>query len=351
MRNTRVAVHGRLSASASRYHPGTLRKGSVLLDFMSIAGGLIALIYAADRLAKSAVRISRAFGVSVIFIGAVVVGFGTSVPEFVVSALAALEGELDLAVSNVVSSNISNVTLVLGTAALITPIAARRRVIKREGALMFAAVAVLAAFLANGSLDAWEGFLLIALLGVAIWLMIRWSTSDPDALLGQIDDEEAADTTKNPDDIAEWRKEVGKEILIGVGALIVTVIAADFLLDGVLGVGEQLGLSTLFLGLITGVGTSLPELAAGVAAARNREPALVLGNVLGSNIFNSLGVIGLAAILGPGELNDITIPLLAVMVGVVFVAGVFALTGRRIARAEGAILLTGFVAFAVYAFI
>ncbi|MEA3503530.1 MAG: calcium/sodium antiporter, partial [Actinomycetota bacterium] len=150
---------------------------------------------------------------------------------------------------------------------------------------------------------------------------------------------------------AMWRKEVGKEILIGVGALIVTIIAADFLLDGVLGVGAQLGLSSLFLGLITGVGTSLPELAAGIAAARNREPGLILGNVLGSNIFNSLGVIGLAAILGPGELSDITVPLLAIMVGVVFVAGAFALSGRHVNRVEGALLLMTFVAFAVYAFI
>ena len=323
----------------------------MLLDVIRIAGGLIALIYAADRLAKSAVRISRAFGVSVIFIGAVVVGFGTSVPEFVVSALAALEGELDLAVSNVVSSNISNVTLVLGAAAMITPIVARRRVIKREGALMFASVAVLAAFLANGSLDAWEGFLLLTLLGVAIWLMIRWSSIDTGPVFESLDDEGDPVDAGNTAGIDMWRKKVGKEILIGVGALIVTIIAADFLLDGVLGMGAQLGLSTLFLGLITGVGTSLPELAAGIAAARNREPGLVLGNVLGSNIFNSLGVIGLAAILGPGELYDITIPLLAIMVGVVFVAGVFALSGRRITRTEGAVLLTGFVAFAVYAFI
>lgn len=323
----------------------------MLLDVLRIIGGLIALMYAADRLAKSAVRISRAFGVSVIFIGAVVVGFGTSVPEFVVSALAALEGELDLAVGNVVSSNISNVTLVLGTAALITPIAARRRVIKREGALMFASVALLAAFLANGWLDAWEGFLLLGLLGGAIWLMIRWSTNDPDAVLGQV--EEAGGLTEMSDqtDIALWRKTVGKEILIGVGALIATVIAADFLLDGVLGVGVHFGLSTLFLGLITGVGTSLPELAAGVAAARNREPELVLGNVLGSNIFNSLGVIGLAAILGPGELTVITISILATMVGVVFVAGAFALTGRHISRIEGGILLVAFAAFAVLAFV
>ncbi|MEA3502416.1 MAG: calcium/sodium antiporter, partial [Actinomycetota bacterium] len=160
----------------------------MLLDVIRIIGGLIALVYAADRLAKSAVRISRAFGVSVIFIGAVVVGFGTSVPEFVVSALAALEGELDLAVSNVVSSNISNVTLVLGAAALITPITARRRVIKREGALMFMSVAVLATLLANGSLDAWEGFLLLGLLGVAIWLMVGWSSNAVDPVFESLDD-------------------------------------------------------------------------------------------------------------------------------------------------------------------
>jgi cation:H+ antiporter len=323
----------------------------VLLDVLRIIGGLIALIYAADRLAKSAVRISRAFGVSVIFVGAVVVGFGTSVPEFVVSALAALEGELDLAVGNVVSSNISNVTLVLGAAALITPIAARRRVIKREGALMFASVAVLSALLANGWLDAWEGFLLLGLLGVAIWLMIRWSSDDPDAVLDQIDDEDQSSGTRDLTDINFWRQEVGKEILIGVGALIVTIIAADFLLDGVIGVGVHYGLSTLFLGVITGVGTSLPELAAGIAAARNREPELVLGNVLGSNIFNSLGVIGLAAVLGPGELSAITVFLLAIMVGTVFVAGAFALTGRRINRIEGGILLVAFTAFVIYAFI
>ncbi len=322
----------------------------MLLDVLRIIGGLIALVYAADRLAKSAVRISRAFGVSVIFIGAVVVGFGTSVPEFVVSALAALEGELDLAVGNVISSNFSNVTLVLGAAALITPIAARRRVIKREGALMFASVAVLAALLANGWLDAWEGFLLLGLLGVAIWLMIRWSSDDSDAVLGQIDDEDESSGTTDLTDIDFWRKEVGREILIGVGALIATIIAADFLLDGVIGVGIHFGLSTLFLGLITGVGTSLPELAAGVAAARNREPGLVLGNVLGSNIFNSLGVVGLAAILGPGELTAITIPLLAIMVGTVFLAGVFALTGKSINRTEGGILLVAFAAFVVYAF-
>ncbi|MEN8233935.1 MAG: sodium:calcium antiporter [Actinomycetota bacterium] len=325
----------------------------MIVDILRIAVGLVALIYAADRLVRSAVRISRAFGVSVVLIGAVIVGFGTSVPEFVVSALAALEGELDLAVSNVVSSNTSNVTLVLGAAAVITPIVARRRIIKREGALMFAAVAVLAALLANGWLDAWEGFVLFGLLGLSIWMMIRWSTANPGSPEIQVNDAAQEESTDGGEsgDLEVWRRRVGREILIGTGALIVTVIAADFLLDGVVGIGARFGLSAVFLGLITGVGTSLPELAAGIAAARHNEPELVLGNILGSNVFNSLGVIGLAAILGPGPLVEITIPLIAVMVASAFLAGTFSVTGQRINRAEGAILLAFFVAYAVYAFI
>ena len=343
-------VRDRLTPASAGYHPTASPEGFVLLDAIRIIVGLVALIYAADRLVKSAVRISRAFGVSVVLIGAVIVGFGTSVPEFVVSAIAALEGELDLAVANVVSSNTSNLTLVLGSAALITPIVARRRVIKREGALMFAAVGVLTAFLANGWLSAWEGFVLLSLLAVAIWLMIRWSSDDPEAVMAQITDAVEPDEDV-PKGRPEWRTAVGKEIVIGVVALVVTVIAADFLLDGVVGVGERFGLSAVLLGLITGVGTSLPELAAGISAARHGEPELVLGNVLGSNIFNSLGVIGLAAVLGPGAIPEITVVPLAIMVGAASIAGIFSLTGQRIDRREGAVLLAAFVAYAVYAFV
>ncbi len=323
----------------------------MLIDILKIAAGLVALIYAADRLVKSAVRISRAFGVSVVLIGAVIVGFGTSVPEFVVSALASLEGNLDLAVSNVVSSNTANVTLVLGSGAVLWPLTARRRIIRREGALMFAAVVALTAMLAGGSLNLWEGFALLSMLGLAIWQMVRWSSEDPDAALAQIDDVDDEDGADEPGDFAKWRATVGKEILIGLAALVVTVIAADFLLDGVVGIGARLGFSAVVLGLITGVGTSLPELAAGISAARQHEPELVLGNVLGSNIFNSLGVVGLAAVLGPGTLYEITPALIAIMVGSALIAGFFAFTGQRINRFEGLILLGAFLAYAVYAFI
>jgi cation:H+ antiporter len=333
----------------------------LLFDILRAVAGLAVLVFAADRLVRSAIRVSRAFGLSTVLIGAVVVGFGTSIPEFVVSVLASVEGELELAISNVVSSNTANVTLVLGVAALVTPLAARRRIVRREGALMFAAVVALAAALANGYLGMVEGFILGALLIGAIALMVRWSNEDPDALIGQFDDGDAKAASFDrvePEESEEdedpgrdsWRRSVGKEILIGIAALVITLIAADSLLDGVVGVGERLGWSVVVLGLVTGVGTSLPELAAGIAGARHGHPDLVIGNVVGSNVFNSLGVAGLAAIVGPGSVAGITTALIFIMVAAAFVAGAFAFTGHRISRIEGGVLLTGFVLYVVFAF-
>ena len=303
------------------------------VDVILLVGGMIALIYAADRLVRSVVIISGAFGVSAVLIGAVVIGFGTSVPEFVVSGLAALEGELDLAVANVVTSNIANVTLVLGAAAMVS-------------------VLVLTAVLAAGRLAFWEGVMLLVLLGGAIALMVRWSTDDPDGVARAHDDVETdtVDDDENPVESNRWRSQVGREIIIGVVALTATVIAAKFMLDGVIGLGERFGLSVVALGLVTGVGTSLPELAAALASARRKQAELVLGNVLGSNIFNSLGVIGFAAVLGPGSLDSIGPILLAAMVAAAVVAGLFAYTGRRIDRLEGVFLLIGFVVFTVLVF-
>jgi cation:H+ antiporter len=274
------------------------------------------------------------------------------VPEFVVSGLAAVEGELDLAVSNVVSSNIANVTLVLGTAAIISTLVSRRQVIRREGALMFGAVLILTAVLVDGTLGFLEGVVLLLLLAGAILLMMRWSTDDPAQVARVLD---GAGPAPDPGDeeavvSAWWRSQVGREIVIGILALVATVIAASFLLDGALGLGEQFGLSVVSLGLVTGVGTSLPELAAVVAAARRKQPELALGNVLGSNIFNSLGVMGVAAVLSPGSLEGITRPFLAAMVGVALVAGLFAVTGRRIGRFEGVALVTLFVGYSVLVF-
>ena len=143
---------------------------------------------------------------------------------------------------------------------------------------------------------------------------------------------------------------MGREIVIGITALAVTLVAADFLLDGVVGIGERLGLSTVVLGLITGVGTSLPELAAAVAGARHGHSDLVIGNVVGSNVFNSLGVAGLAAVVGPGSVAGISTAMMAIMIFAALVAGLFAYTGRTITRVEGLLLLLGFVLFVAFTF-
>lgn len=330
----------------------------MLLDLVYLVGGLAVLIFAADRLVTAAVRISRFLGISAVLIGAVIVGFGTSAPEFLVSGLAAAEGHLDLAMSNVISSNISNVTLVLGSAAVLTTLASRRSIVRREGALMFAAVVALALALADGWIQLWEGALLgLGMIG-AVYLLVRWSRVDGPVPMvfdeddgGRVEDDGggATGTGEGDDDDAgsnrRDRAAIGREIVIGLVALVFTLLAADFLLDGAVGFGERLGLSPAFLGLLTGVGTSLPELSAALAGARRRHADLVLGNVMGSNIFNSLGVAGVAAVLGSGELQHIGPGLLIVMVLACALAGAFANTGQRIIRAEGITLLIGFIIY------
>lgn len=317
----------------------SLRLGgtSLALDILRIVVGLLILVVAADRLVLSAVRIAKILNVSVIIIGAMIVGFGTSVPEFVVSALAASDGQTGLAMSNVVASNTANLTIVLGASALIAVLATQQSVIKREGLLMLASVGLLAAILIDGQVSTTEGAILVAGMAVAIGLLILWAKNGT----GQSSDD-MSDIVADPARI--WH-----EVTFGVVALVATVIAGQLLLDGVVAVGDAMGLSVVFMGLITGVGTSFPELSAAIAGARRGASDLVLGNVLGSNIFNSLGVAGLAAIIGPGEFGGAPPLLLAVMIAAAVFAGLFAFTSQRITRAEGVGLIGVFVVYALLA--
>ena len=303
------------------------------LDIFRLVAGLIILIVAADRLVISAVRIARILNVSVVIIGAVIVGFGTSVPEFVVSGLAASSGNLDLAMSNIVASNTSNLTLILGTAALIATVATTYRVMRREGLLMLVAMAVLAIVLIDGWVSRWEGVLLAVGMVASIVALVRWAQQEPDDEFEEVED---FDTTPG---------RLWVEVIYGLLALVATVLAGQQLLTGVENIGQELGLSVLIMGLITGVGTSLPELSAAVAGARRGHTDLVVGNVLGSNIFNSLGVAGFAALIGPGSVGEVTGLLLVLMMIAAALAGVFAYTRQVITRTEGFILV---VVFALY---
>jgi cation:H+ antiporter len=291
------------------------------------------LIVAADRLVISAVRIAKILKISVIIIGAVIVGFGTSVPEFVVSAIAASRGNIDLAMANVVASNTANLTLVLGVAALIATVATMRAVIRREGLLMVFAVASLSIVLIGQSVTRFEGVLLLIGMGVSLLLLIRWAQAT------------RGDSFDELDDIKAVPERLWIEVIYGIVALIVTVVAGQQLLIGVEGLGERFGLSIVLMGLITGVGTSLPELSAAIAGARRGHSDLVLGNVMGSNIFNSLGVAGVAAVVGPGSLSAVTWVLLVLMLGAAAFAGVFAFSQQIISRKEGLILIALFALF------
>ncbi len=307
------------------------------IDILRVVAGLVILIVAADRLVLSAVRVAKVFNVSVVVIGAVIVGFGTSVPEFVVSAIAASNGQTGLAMSNVVASNTANLTLVLGTAALLSVLVTRKQIVKREGLLMLASVVSLVVVLADGQVSVVEGVFLVVGLVVAIWLLVSWTKNGGDEQANEIED-----IVADPDRV--WT-----EILYGLVALVATVVAGHQLLVGVVSIGDSLGLSIVFMGFITGVGTSLPELSAALAGGRRGAPDLVLGNVLGSNVFNSLGVAGVAAILGPGVVDGVPPILIGIMVLSAIFAGVFAYTSQRINRLEGIVLLGTFVLYMVLA--
>ncbi|MDJ0496358.1 MAG: calcium/sodium antiporter [Acidimicrobiia bacterium] len=307
----------------------------MLLSFIYVVVGLILLMGASDRFVESAVRLSRTLGVSIVLIGALIVGLGTSLPELLVSVIASVDGQIDVAMANVTGSNVANVSLVLGTAALVTPIMSRTLILRREGLLMFVAVCSLAAVLWDGEVSRIEGFALLLGMSVTLVLLVRWASTDPDGII-ELDDQTA--------------HSVPGELLIGLAALAVTVFAARLLLNGALDLGERFGLGAAFLGVLLGVGTSLPELATTLAAVRRHESDLVIGNVLGSNLFNSFAVAGTAAAFGPGTLIDLSRPSLVLMVMVVGLAGWFAWRDQKVSRPEGAVLLAIFVAFTLLSY-
>lgn len=305
--------------------------GAVLL----VAGGLVLLTLAADRLVLSAARLSRLWGMSAVLIGALVIGMGTSLPELLVSTLAAARGEMDLAMGNIIGSNVANLSLVLGVSVVILPVAGHLHTIKREGVLMLSAVAVFGLSAWGGAITKLEGLVMLLGLTISGWLLTRWSHQDIAEGIVKID----------VDDVAPPGRGAAVEVVIGVATLAATLLGADLLLRGARTIATELGLSQGFIGLsLVAVGTSLPELATGIAAARRKENALVIGNVLGSNLVNSLGVAGAAALAGGPFTTDFRGPIV-IMVVISTLAGILTATGNRLVRWEGVVLVAGFVGF------
>jgi cation:H+ antiporter len=309
----------------------------MLISIALVLGGLVLLSLAADRFVLSAARLARGWGLSPLLVGALIVGMGTSAPELLVSVLGALDGELDLALGNAVGSNVTNVTLVLGLAALIHPLTGDLRVLRREGMTMLVVCIVLAWLLWDGSMTRTEGLGLVAGMIVAGWLIIRWAKEDAGRGFGDPDES-----------LVHAPVSVGREVALGIVSLGLTLLGADLLVRGATSLAEALGLASAFVGLtIVAVGTSLPELATSIAAVRRGEHEIVVGNVLGSNIFNALVVGGAASAISPGAVDPSMRIGAAFMVLSAAVAGLFSLTGRTVQRWEGALLLLAFAGFVV----
>lgn len=316
----------------------------MILPFLAILGGFALLVWSADRFVDGAAATARYAGMPPLLIGMVIVGFGTSAPEMVVSGVAALDGKPALALGNALGSNIVNIGLVLGVTALIAPIAVHSKIVRRELPLLLGITLLAGGLLWDGALSRTEAIVLLAgffvLIGWTIYEGIRYRE---DSFAGEMDQE----LSRHPMPLA-------KALFWLVAGLALLIISSRILVWGAVSIAQTLGVSDLIIGLtIVALGTSLPELAASVIAARKGEHDIAIGNIVGSNMFNLLAVVGIAGVITPmsniaAEVISRDWPTMLVLTLALF-AMAYGFRGQgRINRFEGAVLLLAYVVYNTY---
>jgi cation:H+ antiporter len=311
------------------------RFGPLLVDVLVLLAGLALLAKAADVFVAGAGRVALGLRVAPIIVGVLVVGFGTSAPELLISGLAAAEGALPIAVGNVVGSNIANVTLVAGGAALFLPLAVTSMTLRREAPIAAGSV-VLFAVLVQGGLTRVEGAVLLGALVFAAGLLLHLAVREDDPIASEVQARCA------PEDVA-----VGREARRTALGLLGVIAGAQLIVMSAQGIADSAGLDEGFVGLtIVAIGTSLPEMVTAIQAVRQNQTDLLVGNLFGSNMFNALGVGGTVALVGPGPLDDGGLTTVAVGAMVVAALLAWALfgTGRRLVRWEAVVLLVVYAA-------
>ncbi|OXX37714.1 calcium/sodium antiporter [Vibrio sp. V09_P4A23P171] len=304
--------------------------------------GLVFLVWSADKLVFGSAALARNFSISPLVIGMTILAMGSSAPEMMVSATAALDGKTDTAVGNVLGSNIANIALILGITALIKPLSVSSAVLRRELPLMIAVTLLAGALLWDNHLGFYEGVLLFALFAVFIIAMLRISRNEQkhgDALL-----------TEQESEIPQGVSNAKAAIWVVIG-LIILPIAASVLVDNAVIIAKFFGMSDLVIGLtIIAVGTSLPELAASLTSVLKGEDDMAVGNIIGSNVFNILAVMGLPGILNPSILSEHAMGRdFWVMLGVSLLLVAMALgKSRSINRIEGGVLFLAFIGYQAY---
>lgn len=309
-----------------------------MLTWIALSVGLALLVWSAGRFVEGAASAARHFGMPPLLIGMVVVGFGTSAPEMLVSVVAASQGNPGVALGNAYGSNITNIALILGLTALISPIAAHSNVLRRELPLLTLATALAAWQVYDGMISRVDAVVLLVVFGALIAWTIRQGMRGADDTLGDEMERELAAGTMPLQRALIW---------LGIG-LLVLIASSRLLVWGAVEIAQGFGVSDLVIGLtVIAVGTSLPELASSLAAARKGEHDIALGNVIGSNLFNTLAVVGLAGVIHPVEAGrEVFTRDMLVMGGLtlsLFVIGYGFRGPGRINRVEGALLVGCYV--------
>lgn len=314
------------------------------LAILAILGGLALLVWSADRFVDGAAATAVYAGMPPLLIGMVIIGFGTSAPEMVVSAMAALDGNPGLALGNAYGSNITNMALILGLVAMISPINVHSQVLRKELPLLFVISLMAGWQLLDGELSRYDGWALLALFLVVMgWSIVQGLRKGPDSLAGDV----TTEITTHPMTLRValmW-------LVIG---LVLLIVSSRLLVWGAVTVAQSLGVSDLIIGLtIVAIGTSLPELASSLMAIKKGEHDLALGNVLGSGLFNTLAVVGIAAVIEPLSLEPAVLyrdwTLMTALTMALLLMG-YGLTGRRgrINRVEGSMLMLVYLVYVGY---
>lgn len=314
------------------------------LAFAAVIVGLVFLVWSADKFIEGAAVTAKYFGMSPLLIGMLIVGFGTSAPEMVVSALASMQGNPGIALGNAYGSNITNIALILGLTALISPIFVHSQVLRKEMPILIAITALAAFQLADGDLSRMDAVVLMVVFFVLMgWSVYQGMTGKADSLGDEMQTE-----------VDAYDLPLKKAIFWLVVGLIILVLSSRLLVWGAVDIAVALGVSDLIIGLtIVAIGTSLPELASSLMAVKKGEHDMAIGNVIGSNMFNTLTVVGIAGLISPMAVDpEVLRRDVAVMAGLTLVLFAFAygFRGRqgRINRIEGALLLSAFIAYTAY---
>jgi len=309
----------------------------MLFAIILVVLGFLLLIWSADLLVENASQLAKQLGMSTFLVGVIIIGFGTSAPEMFVSAVAAIQNKGNLALGNALGSNITNIGLVLGSAAFIKALPVTHSTARFDIPIVIATAVVAFFVVSDGTLSTLDGFILIAVLIAYLIWSAKLSSNSASVEAGM---------TESINDV----KSTNITFAFTAGSIILLMVASKLLVTGAVTIATILGVGELVIGLtIVAIGTSLPELAAAVAAARKGQHDMIIGNIIGSNVFNTLGVLGITGAIRATEIDISALwrdfPIMFAFTLFMFL---FAITKHSFSRSEGALLLTAYAGYLCY---